>query len=89
MAQKKFYCPYCPVSKRKPMAGQGLSMHQRTSHPGRPFEKLSKKNGSLPKKKKKKDEGIQFELEPIGGSATSEFDAEFRLRLVIKIDVEK
>lgn len=86
MVQKKFYCPYCPERDRKGMAGPGLGAHQRAKHPGKPYKKLIRKKGPQTKEKK---EDVQFSLEPIGGNAASDFDAEFRLRIVLRIDVEK
>jgi len=85
MAQKKCYCPYCPEQERKSYSGTGLGSHQRAAHPGKPFKKIFKKKGPQIKEQK----GAKFELEPIGGNAASGFDAEFRLRIVLRIDVEK
>jgi hypothetical protein len=94
MAQKKYFCPYCPKKDRKPYAGQGLASHQRFNHPGAPFIKATKKGAKMQPvpvatKRKKAQEKIKFVVEPIGGDAPSDYDAEFRLHIVLKIDVEK
>lgn len=91
---KRLYCPYCPEDERQPFtSGQGLSAHQRSAHPNEPYSILKRKKKRKKKKKttKKKTvaENCHFELTPIGGDAPSGFDAEFRLRIVLKIDVEK
>lgn len=95
MAKKEYYCPYCPTDE-PPFGGpQGLASHIRTRHPGKKFDKnkhYGKRNGPKKRPRRQRKDDPVFVIEPAegakGNAAQGSYDAEVRIRLVIKIDVE-